>query len=202
MRFLALNPLALAVVAICSVAHAQDTPRPATTTTAPATTPQADQGKTPWRAIEQAAQQVTVSGQRSIGDGLMTVQSAPKAVSTVTRETITKAAPGANYAQMIGSIPGVVAISDDPTGLFDGNYQIRGFTNDEIGVTVNGAPVNDSGSYTVYPTEYGDTESQLTEAGARLAQALRTFWPSPRLTTRGWRRWDRAGPSSRRSPRA
>ncbi len=32
-----------------------------------------------------------------------------------------------------------------------------GFTNDEVGVTVNGAPINDSGNYRVYPTEYGDT---------------------------------------------
>ena len=183
MRLFPLNTLALAVVAICSAAHAQDTTSPATA--APKTTaPQAGdapqgtdaQAKAPQRAttsstsnttnanssqraIEQAQQQVTVTGQRSIGGGLMSVQSAPKAVSTVTREAITHAAPGANYSQMINSIPGVVAISDDPTGLFDGNYQIRGFTNDEIGVTVNGAPVNDSGSYTVYPTEYGDTEN-------------------------------------------
>ena len=180
MRLFPLNSLALAVVAICTVAHAQDTTSPATTATPPPATPPTtddqQQAKTPQRAttsstsntttanssqraIEQAAQQVTISGQRSIGGGLMTVQSAPKAVSTVTREAITKAAPGANYAQMISSIPGVVAISDDPTGLFDGNYQIRGFTNDEIGVTVNGASANDSGSYTVYPTEYGDTEN-------------------------------------------
>jgi iron complex outermembrane receptor protein len=189
MRFFALNPLALAVVAICTAAHAQDTTRTANpapqngstqdSSSQPAAAPQAGDAQTgtttqrassastsnttnanaSQRAIEQAAQQVTVSGQRSIGGGLMSVQSAPKAVSTVTREAIQKAAPGANYAQMIGSIPGVISITDDPSGLFDANYQIRGFTNDEIGVTVNGAPVNDSGSYTVYPTEYGDTEN-------------------------------------------
>ena len=172
MRLFPLNSLALAVVAICTAAHAQDTaataaaapktddaqsktaPRPNTSSTSNTTNANASQ-----RAIEQANQLVTVTGQSSIGGGLMSVQSAPKAVSTVSRKAIEKAAPGANYAQIIGSIPGVVAISDDPTGLFDGNYQIRGFTNDEIGVTVNGAPVNDSGSYTVFPTEYGDTEN-------------------------------------------
>ena len=175
MRLFPLNPLALAVVAICTAAHAQDTSstaaaapqgaasqsadgkstqRPNTSSTSNTTNANASQ-----RALEQAQQQVTVTGQKSIAGGLMTVQSAPKAVSTVTREAITKVAPGANYAQIIGSIPGVVSITDDPSGLFDGNYSIRGFTNDEIGVTVNGAPVNDSGSYTVYPTEYGDTEN-------------------------------------------
>jgi len=179
MRLLSLNPLALAVVAICTAAHAQDTT--STATAAPQTgdtqqggdaqpgnsaqrantssTSNTTTANSTQRALEQATQRVTVSGQRIIGGGLMSVQSAPKAVSTVTRKAIEKKAPGANYAQIIDTIPGVVAIADDPTGLFDGNYQIRGFTNDEIGVTVNGAPVNDSGSYTVYPTEYGDTEN-------------------------------------------
>ena len=41
--------------------------------------------------------------------------------------------------QQIESIPGVIVITDDVTGLNDANYEIRGFTNDEIGVTVNGA---------------------------------------------------------------
>jgi iron complex outermembrane receptor protein len=185
MRLFSLTPLAMAAMALCTTVHAQDTSSvvavapqsgdAAQSSAAPQST-DAQQAKAPerastsstsnttnanasQRAIEQANQQVTVTGQRSIGGGLMSVQSAPKAVSTVTREAIQKAAPGANYAQIIGTIPGVVAITDDPTGLFDANYQIRGFTNDEIGVTVNGAPVNDSGSYTVYPTEYGDTEN-------------------------------------------
>ena len=167
MRFFSLTPLALAAAALCTAAHAQDAAAPA----APAASAAAPQrattsntsntttANTTQRAIEQQAQQVTVTGQRSIAGGLMTVQSAPKAVSTVTRESIQKAAPGSNYTQMINSMPGVVASSDDSTGLFDGNYQIRGFTNDEIGVTVNGAPVSDSGNYTVFATEYGDSEN-------------------------------------------
>jgi iron complex outermembrane receptor protein len=108
----------------------------------------------------QQMQAVEVSGQSlTLGGGLMSVQSAAKAVSTITRDAITQAAPGANYAQVIASIPGVVSITDDVTGLNDGNYSVRGFTNDEVGVTVNGAPINDSGNYRVYPTEYGDTEN-------------------------------------------
>ena len=60
---------------------------------------------------------------------------------------------------MIGSIPGVNASTDDVTGLADGNYNIRGFSGNEIGITVNGAPISDSGSYAVFATEYGDTEN-------------------------------------------
>lgn len=111
------------------------------------------------KATIQSLEKVTVNGRQEIGGGRMSVQVAPKAVSTITRAAIEEGAPGATYAQLIDTIPGVVAITDDPSGLFDGNYQIRGFTNDQIGVTVNGAPVNDSGNYRVYPTEYGDTEN-------------------------------------------
>ncbi len=95
----------------------------------------------------------------SLGGGLMSVQTAPKAVSTITRDAIVKAAPGATFVQMIDSIPGVNASTDDFTGLANGNYSIRGFTSDEIGTTVNGAPINDSGNYKVYSTEYGDAEN-------------------------------------------
>jgi len=111
------------------------------------------------RGQEQLSEVLVQANRLSLGGGLMSIQDAPKAVSTITRNSILQAAPGANYAQMIESIPGVLAITDDVTGLNDANYSIRGFTNDEIGVTVNGAPINDSGNYRVYPTEYGDTEN-------------------------------------------
>jgi iron complex outermembrane receptor protein len=95
----------------------------------------------------------------SLGGGLMAVQTAPKAVSTITRDAIVNSAPGATFVQLIDSIPGVNASTDDFSGLANGNYSIRGFTSDEIGTTVNGAPINDSGNYKVYSTEYGDTEN-------------------------------------------
>ena len=103
---------------------------------------------------------VQVSAQSlSLGSGLMSVQTAPKAVSTISRDAIVKAAPGGTFVQMIDSIPGVNSSTDDFTGLSNGNYSVRGFTSDEIGTTVNGAPINDSGNYKIYSTEYGDTEN-------------------------------------------
>ncbi|WP_267222738.1 TonB-dependent receptor [Dyella silvae] len=95
----------------------------------------------------------------SLGGGLMSVQTAPKSVSTVTRDAIEKASPGSNFTQMIGSIPGVNAATDDVTGLANGHYSIRGFDSSDIGMTLNGAPITDSGSYSVYATEYGDSEN-------------------------------------------
>jgi iron complex outermembrane receptor protein len=95
----------------------------------------------------------------SVGGGLMSVQTAPKAVSTITREAIVKASPGSNFTQMIASIPGVDASTDDVTGLANGNYSLRGFDSSEVGMTLNGAPITDTGSYSVYATEYGDSEN-------------------------------------------
>ncbi|MFT4247696.1 MAG: TonB-dependent receptor [Pseudomonas sp.] len=94
-----------------------------------------------------------------LGGGNMTVQTAPKAISTMTREAIQKASGGSNFTQLISSIPGIDAASDDVTGLANGNYSLRGFDSSAIGITVNGAPVTDSGSYSVYATEYGDAEN-------------------------------------------
>ncbi|WP_225737333.1 TonB-dependent receptor [Dyella acidiphila] len=104
--------------------------------------------------------EVTVQGQSlSLGGGLMSVQTAPKAVSTITRDAIEKASPGSNFTQMIGSIPGVNAATDDITGLANGHYSMRGYDSSDIGMTVNGAPITDTGSYSVYATEYGDSEN-------------------------------------------
>jgi iron complex outermembrane recepter protein len=157
MRKLIANILVLSAPLLALSAYAADpaTPEPPnpSSTSNTTTTNQTQRGQ------EQLSEVVVQAKTLSLGGGLMSVQDAPKAVSTITRDAIAKAAPGATYAQMIQSIPGVLSITDDVTGLNDANYQIRGFTNDEIGVTVNGAPINDSGNYRVYPTEYGDTEN-------------------------------------------
>jgi iron complex outermembrane receptor protein len=149
------NLLALASSVVALGAYADEPPPPAAPN--PSSTSNTTTTNETQRGQAQLDEIVVQSKYLSLGGGLMSVQSAPKAVSTISREAILQAAPGANYAQMIQSIPGVLVITDDVTGLNDANYQIRGFTNDEIGVTVNGAPINDSGNYRVYPTEYGDT---------------------------------------------
>ena len=159
--------IALACCISAGVAMAQTSPEPppsATTKTKPV--PRVSASSTSntttsndTRRIQQLSTVVVEGKSLSLGTGLMSLQSAPKAVSTITRSAIVDAAPGGTYVQMINSIPGVNASTDDFNGLSDGNYSIRGFTNDEIGVTVNGAPINDTGNYRVYSTEYGDTEN-------------------------------------------
>jgi iron complex outermembrane receptor protein len=43
--------------------------------------------------------------------------------------------------------------------LFGGGLRVRGFAGDQMGLTINGAPVNDSGNFAVYPQEYTDSEN-------------------------------------------
>ncbi|GLQ47074.1 TonB-dependent receptor [Dyella lipolytica] len=111
------------------------------------------------RDVKQMAAVQVQAQSLSLGGGLMSVQTAPKAVSTITREAIEKASPGSNFTQLIGSIPGVNSATDDVTGLANGHYSMRGYDSSDIGMTVNGAPITDTGSYSVYATEYGDSEN-------------------------------------------
>lgn len=132
---------------------AETAPRDSVTTTSNTTNSNATKRVQQLDAVQVSAQV------ESIGGGNMEYQAAAKAVSTVGREAILKAAPGANFTQMLSSIPGAISATNDVTGLNDGAFTVRGFPGDEVGVTVNGAPINDSGNYKIYATEYGDTEN-------------------------------------------
>ncbi|MDH7794498.1 MULTISPECIES: TonB-dependent receptor [unclassified Beijerinckia] len=96
---------------------------------------------------------------QDIGGGYMIQEETPKTRSTVTRDAIDKLSPTANPYQMIEMLPGANVSSPDAAGLNGGNITIRGFNSDQIGMTVEGAPVNDSGSYALYPQEYVDGEN-------------------------------------------
>jgi len=94
-----------------------------------------------------------------VGGGYMIKEEAKKTRSTVTRDAIDKQSPTANPYQLINLLPGVVQSSTDNTGLNGGNIRLRGFNSDHIGFTIEGAPVNDSGNYALYPQEYVDAEN-------------------------------------------
>jgi iron complex outermembrane receptor protein len=82
----------------------------------------------------------------------------------VSRAAVEKALASSNPFQLIDLLPGVSTFSHDPTGMFGGGLQVRGFNSDQLGFTIDGVPVNDSGNFAVYPQEYTDSENlcQLT----------------------------------------
>jgi iron complex outermembrane recepter protein len=103
---------------------------------------------------------VKISGEGDdLGNGLMIEDDGVKARSTVTKAAIEKALPSGNAYQLLNLMPGVNAYSYDATGLYGGGLRVRGFNSDQMGFTVNGAPVNDSGNFAVYPQEYTELEN-------------------------------------------
>ena len=102
---------------------------------------------------------ITVEGAVGGTDsGLIQQEDSPKARSSVSHDFIAKQAPTSNPFQLLNLLPGVNAFSYDASGLFGGGMRVRGFNSDQIGFTINGAPVNDSGNFAVYPQEYSDSE--------------------------------------------
>lgn len=145
MRTFTLKPLSLAIITLLAAGqiHAQDT---------------TNLGK------------ITVTGEGDkLGTGLMIDEDTPKAKSTVTKAQIDKTRSSANAFQDLNMLPGVNASSVDATGMSGGNLRVRGFNSDQMGFTVDGAPINDSGSFAVYPQELTDKENLcelfLTQGG-------------------------------------
>jgi iron complex outermembrane receptor protein len=110
----------------------------------------------------QAKHEVIITGKK-LGMGLMVTEDAPRTRSTITAEELEKQRPSSNAYQALEMMPAVNSYNHDATGLFGGGLTIRGFNSDQLGVTINGAPVNDSGNFAVYPQEYVDQENTCTE---------------------------------------
>jgi len=134
MRTFTLNAVALAMLALVgAAAHAQTTTE---------------------------LNKVTVTGEGDkLGTGLLMDEDAPKARSSVTKAQLEKTRSSGNPFQALSLLPGVNSTSNDATGLFGGGLRVRGFNSDQMGFTVNGAPVNDSGNFAVFPQEYVDQEN-------------------------------------------
>ena len=117
------------------------------------------------------AQEATVTGPKTevvitgkkIGMGLMVTEDAPKARSTITAEELEKQRPTGNAYEALEMLPSVNSYNYDATGLFGGGLSLRGFNSDQIGATINGVPVNDSGNFAVYPQEYVDQENTCSQ---------------------------------------
>jgi iron complex outermembrane receptor protein len=103
---------------------------------------------------------ISISGEGDkLGAGQIIQEDSPKARSTVTRAAMDKQRPTANTYQALNLLPGVNTYNFDATGLFGGGMRVRGFNSDQMGYTIDGAPVNDSGSFSIYPQEYTDQEN-------------------------------------------
>ena len=107
---------------------------------------------------------VTVTGSGAkLGAGQILNEDTVKARSTVTRDATEKDRATGNSYQALSLLPGINTFNHDATGLFGGGLNVRGFDVTQLGFTINGVPVNDSGSYSVFPQEYVDLENICTQ---------------------------------------
>lgn len=93
-------------------------------------------------------------------EGLLPDQTAPKSVSAISAEFITKQAPTLNAFQLVNLLPGANVSTTDPYGLSaTSSLTLRGLGQDAIGVVLEGAPQNDIGYFFAYPSQFADAEN-------------------------------------------
>ncbi|MCS6995454.1 MAG: TonB-dependent receptor [Casimicrobiaceae bacterium] len=147
-----LRPLALAVgLVVTSLACGALAQQGATGTEAAVPRPQEDR-------VRLGVVEVVGQGDR-LGAGQIVEEDATKGRSTVTKEAMEKDRATTNPFQALTLLPGINTYDYDGTGLFGGAIFVRGFSGEQIGFTINGVPVNDSGNYALYPQEYVDHEN-------------------------------------------
>lgn len=80
----------------------------------------------------------------------------PVAFSTVSKEEIKQTYSHQDIPMVLSDQPGVYSYSDAGNGVGYTYLKIRGFSQDRIGVFVNGIPLNDPEAHAVYWVDHGD----------------------------------------------
>jgi len=117
---------------------------------------------------------ITVTGVKGTdaGGGLISEQDAPKQRSAVSTDFIATQAPTENPVQLLRLLPGVNVGSQDAFGIQNSTITVRGMDSTRIGALLEGVPLNDSGSFALYPSEWIDSENlsqiSLTQGSADL----------------------------------
>ncbi|KHT16808.1 TonB-dependent receptor family protein [Pectobacterium carotovorum] len=101
---------------------------------------------------------INVQGQ-PLGAGLMVQEDSAKSRSTVTKNALDKMPAAGNAIDKLKYTAGLNVSSNDASGLSGVSYTMRGMSADQVGLSSDGIPVNDSGDYAVYPNGMGDPEN-------------------------------------------
>ncbi|MGY2289790.1 TonB-dependent receptor family protein [Pseudomonas sp. SDO528_S397] len=102
---------------------------------------------------------IGVQGKATAGGGYMVAEESAKGRSTVTKEALDKQTATGNAIDKLKYTPGLNISSEDNTGLSGFRFTMRGMNSDQIGMSVDGMPINDSGNYALYSNLLGDPEN-------------------------------------------
>ena len=85
----------------------------------------------------------------------------PVAYSELSKKELTRKNDGQGIPYLISQSPSVIMTSDAGTGIGYSGFRIRGTDANRINITVNGVPVNDSESHTVFWANMADFASSV-----------------------------------------
>ena len=85
----------------------------------------------------------------------------PVAYSELSQNELTRKNDGQGIPYLISQSPSVIMTSDAGTGIGYSGFRIRGTDANRINITVNGVPVNDSESHTVFWANMSDFASSV-----------------------------------------
>ncbi|MFZ3484645.1 TonB-dependent receptor [Sphingomonas sp. 3-13AW] len=102
--------------------------------------------------------EVIVTGRADRSVGGVDLPNTPKAQVVLDSEIIQRQRPGQTINDVINLVPGVSFQNNDPYGSSGGGFRIRGFDSSRISQTLDGIPLNDSGSYAIYTNQQVDSE--------------------------------------------
>jgi iron complex outermembrane recepter protein len=143
--------LASCIACVPHVAFAQDQSAAAGETAG-------DAGKT--SVTDKSVEAIVVKGRRSLGAGLMKVQSAPEATSSITGAALALKQAAALPLQQINSLPGVNFGTSNPFGLGVRNFMsVRGLDQQQMGWVMEGMPGSDQSQNQPQTQFWADSEN-------------------------------------------
>ena len=87
----------------------------------------------------------------------------PVAFTTLNREELNRSYSHQDVPMVLAGEPGVYAYSDAGNGVGYTYLKIRGFSQDRIGVYLNGIPLNDPEAHAVYWVDHGDILAAISD---------------------------------------
>ena len=93
------------------------------------------------------------------GAGLLVRQTAPRSITTVTRDYLAKQPAVGDVSSYLQDVAGVTVASQDPSGVISDNISLRGFNQTQIGYLFEGAPVANPITYQPYSVLTVDPEN-------------------------------------------
>lgn len=93
--------------------------------------------------------------------GMRASKETPVAYSDISKKELNKRNDGQGIPFLISQSPSVIMTSDAGTGIGYASFRIRGTDANRINITINGVPVNDSESHTVFWANMADIASSV-----------------------------------------